>query len=162
MQIKTRFALVLLTLVCLPTAGCRGNPAIEQLDSLTPEDLLLSGLYDVCDPQGRSFKLESGPSSRLADVLDEGTVTVEAVLFSPGWDTPEAAGQDILAFLSNPDEEASPTPIFALDFPLDLVAKLTYADGSEGVFAASLGKVCLTDRKGRAWYLQWAERFPSP
>jgi hypothetical protein len=128
---------------------------------MDPEELRLSGLYQVCDPENRYLD-STQPVSTLAEVLGGKLESLHVVALFGGWDSAAAAERDILAFLSGPDEQASPSPIFALDFPLDVVARIAYQGGGVGVFAASRGKVCLTGPNGAAWYIQWAERFPTP
>jgi hypothetical protein len=123
--------------------------------------LQLAGLYQVCDPDNRYID-SSQPTATLAEVLGGEVESVRVAALFRGWDSAEAAEADILAFLSVPDDTAYPSPIFDLDRPLDVVARIEYRDGSQGVFAATYGKVCLTGPDGAAWYLLWEERFPMP
>jgi hypothetical protein len=158
---KSRLSLFAPALALFLLTACGRNPAVEQLDGMGTEELQSSSLSHVCDPEDRHHD-SSKPTATLAEVLDGEVESVRVVALFRGWDSAEAAEADILAFLSVPDDTAYPSLIFDLDMPLDAVARLTYTDGSEGVFAVTYGKVCLTDPEGAAWYLLWEDRFPMP
>jgi hypothetical protein len=156
-----RRSFLVISSAALVLAACSSLPRADFVPSVEPAQLRLMGLYQVCDPAGRTFSIEA-PKATLSAALAGKVETVSIIALFKGWESDEQARQDITKFLSDPDLEASPSALFQLDFPLDVVAALDYEDGSRGVLAASLGKVCLRNRNGKAWYLQWEERFNVP
>jgi hypothetical protein len=122
-----RRGLLALAALLLPTA-CSSEPAAVQLDRLDTEDLRRAGLYQLCDPQERSIDTSRLPVA-LAEALGAEIEDVTVAALFRGWGEPASAEADILAFLAVPDDTAYPYPIFDLDRPLDVVARIRYRGG---------------------------------
>lgn len=116
------------------------------------------GIYNLCDPQLGS----SAPDTQatLGEILNGEIADIYIDQLYDGWLTKSQAEADLLAVLGEGSIQASSAPLWNLDFPVDLVATITYRDGTQRVAAVARWRVCFQDQAGKPWYFEWEDRLP--
>jgi hypothetical protein len=119
------------------------------------------GIYNICDPQlGSTTPGVSDTSATLGEIFNGEIDEIYIDQLYDGWLTKGQAEADLLAILSEGGIQASSGPLWNMDFPVDLVATITYQDGTQGVAAVAGWRVCFQDQTGKPWYFQWDYRLP--
>lgn len=118
-------------------------------------------IYTICDPQiGSSSPVVDETMAALGDILNDEIADVYIDQLNDGWLNKKQAEDDLLALFAESDIEASPNPLWNMAMPVDLVATITYRDGTQRVAAVAGWRVCFQDKAGKPWYFEWGDRLP--
>jgi hypothetical protein len=118
-------------------------------------------IYTICDPQiGRSSPIVDETITSLGDILNDEIADIYIDQLNDGWLNKKQAEDDLLAIFGESDIEASTGPLWNMAMPVDLVATITYQDGTQRVAAVAGWRVCFQDKAGKPWYFQWDARLP--
>lgn len=119
------------------------------------------GIYNLCDPQlGGTASGVDDTQATLGEILNGEIADIYIDQLYDGWLNEGQAEADLLALLGEGSIQASSGPLWNVDFPVDLVATITYRDGTQRVAAVAGWRVCFQDKAGQPWYFQWDDRLP--